>query len=90
MRRALSVLQRGRPDYTTAPTHPPPARRRELLRQSLSRLPLHEQTRAYAIANGRTVEFVAELLWDHAYRTLEGLHRSGTGPAPWWQSQHIT
>ena len=90
MRRALSVLRRGRPDYAATPTHPSVTLRRELLRESLLKLPLTEQARADAVANGKTVELVAELLWDRAYRTLKGLHRRGTDLAPWWQSQHVT
>jgi hypothetical protein len=86
MRRALSVLRRGRSDYTATPTHPSLTLRRELLRESLLVLPLNEKARADAIANGKTVEFVAELLWDRTYRALKDLHRRGTELAPWWQS----
>ena len=86
MRRALSVLRRGRSDYTATPTHPSLTLRRELLRESLLVLPLNEKARADAIANGKTVEFVAELLWDRTYGALKDLHRRGTELAPWWQS----
>ncbi|MET8852416.1 hypothetical protein [Amycolatopsis sp. NPDC004625] len=82
--RAVSLLRHGEEGRTTYTTHPPPAARREVLRQVLTKSVPDDQGQS-ALQMAGQIQSIVEMLWNGVRGSLLNAHRKGARPLALWK-----